>query len=65
MSRISGAIFNSDGSVRSIGKGTPQQFNTDLRTGQTWREIPDEVRWPHDVPPLESLPPHPELSVSE
>ncbi len=61
---IVAAIYRPSGEVRGVVQTfDAARLNARLREGETWREVPAACLQPGtDVPPLETLPPHPELS---
>lgn len=54
-----------DGVARQIIKGSSAQLNANTGPNKVWREIPPEVVTLSQVPPLESLDPHPDFVQRE
>lgn len=59
------AILFVDGQPEMFLSGSVEQINANVAPGRTWREIGTGIRRLEDVPPLETLPPHPELAGSD
>lgn len=59
---IHAALFGTDHAPRKLmDASNVSDLNLNLEIGETWREIPSDVFLFEDVPPLASLPEHPDL----
>lgn len=61
---IYAALFEAGTPVAFLS-GSIRQMNANVSPTRTWRELSRDIRALEDVPPLESLPPHPELAGSD